>query len=178
MMINVLRAALAAFVIAAASPALAASGRLSSSPTEPVEAIYELLKKPAADRPEVWFRPPYRDAFLSRSLAALFKQDDRYMEESGDQGNLDFDVAANSQDPDIVGLSLTRLGIKDGAETVRATFGRDAGRMTVDFRVLFERGAWRIDDIRPHQGGKVLSARALLSQPYVCGSTTRTPCKR
>ena len=158
----------------ALGPARAAQG----SPVDPVKAVYALLEAGTTGKHEVWFRPPHRDRLLTRRLAALFATDDRYMEESGDQGNLDFDPAANSQDPDVSNC-LKPLPRRGAAERVQATFGANSHRMTVDFEIIREAGAWRIDDVQPHTDKQgTLSLRALLSQPYPCGSTTKTPCKR
>jgi len=67
----------------ALGPARAAQG----SPVDPVKAVYALLEAGTTGKHEVWFRPPHRDRLLTRRLAALFATDDRYMEESGDQGS-------------------------------------------------------------------------------------------
>ena len=124
--------------------------------------------------PPAW-RPPHRDRLLSKGLAALFARDDLYQDESGEMGNIGADPFLNGQDGEVKNLRVAVTGTPaDGQALVTASFQSLGKTVTVPFRMIWEAGAWRIDDI----GDGSDSIREALSQPYECGSFMKKPCTR
>lgn len=142
------------------------------TPEAPVKQAYAATIPKAA--PPAW-RPPHRDTLLSKSLAALFARDDLYQDESGEMGNIGADPFLNGQDGEVKNLRMVVTGKPaDGRALVTASFQSFGKLVKVPFRMIWEGGAWRIDDI----GNGSDSIRQALSQPYECGSFMKKPCTR
>ncbi len=137
--------------------------------------IRELASHGKAEPP---WRPPYRDELMSKRLAGLFARDDQYMEESGDEGNIDSDPFIGGQDGDVKNLKVT-IGSQEGDKaTVFADFRSLGKSVRVGFAMVRENGPWVIDDITNTVDKQSFRVGDLLSQPYDCGSFMNKPCKR
>jgi hypothetical protein len=127
-------AALALF----APPALAAEG----DPVSLVRELYRLHGETEKTKVSV-FKPPLRDRFFSRTLARLLAADDKRPE-----ARLTYDPIYNAQDFEISGLVVTLKSRRGMTSVVEARF-RNFGRPTrLEYDLVYERGAWRIADIR------------------------------
>lgn len=146
-----------------------------STPDATVRKAYEVTQKTLDGGGEPPWRPPHRDALLSRSLAALFARDDRYQDESGTIGHVGADPFIQGQDGEVKNLKVTvTQAPAAGKALVTASFRSFGKAMSVPFRMVEEGGGWRIDDI----GSGKNSVRRELAQPYDCGSFMGKPCKR
>jgi hypothetical protein len=110
---------------------------------------------------------PNRDLLFTSRLSQLFATDERYMQDSGELGNLDFDPFLNGQDGDIKALTVETKDLSASQATVNASFDSFDTRQTVRFMLVRQNGDWRIDDIiDPQEDGQAVSVAGLLSQPY------------
>lgn len=154
--------------------AATAAGAAEPTPDATVRKAYEITRKILDGGGEPPWRPPHRDALLSKGLAALFARDDLYQDESGEMGHIGADPFIQGQDGEVKNLKLavTRAPAAGKAQ-VTARFVSFGKPVSVVFSLVDEAG-WRIDDI----GTGKDSIRRDLSQPYDCGSFMRKPCKR
>jgi hypothetical protein len=154
----------------------AAAGHAAEpTPDATVRKAYTVTQKTLDGGGEPPWRPPHRDALMSKSLAALFARDDRYQDESGDIGHIGADPFIQGQDGEVKNLKVTvTQGPAAGKALVTASFRSFGKAMSVPFRMVEEGGGWRIDDI----GSGKNSVRRDLAQPYDCGSFMGKPCKR
>jgi hypothetical protein len=157
----------------------AAAHAAESTPDATVRKAYAVTQKTLDGGGEPPWRPPHRDALMSKGLAALFARDDRYQDESGDIGHVGADPFINGQDGELKDLQVGLAGKPSrGRARVVASFRSFGQKMAVRFLMIEEGGGWRIDDIDNRVEGKAYSIRAALSQPYDCGSFMGKPCKR
>lgn len=157
----------------------AAAHAAEPTPDATVRKAYEVTQKTLDGSGEPPWRPPHRDALMSRSLAALFARDDRYQDESGDIGHVGADPFIQGQDGEVKELQVKLAGkASQGRARVIASFRSFGQKMAVRFLMVEEGGGWRIDDIVNRIDGKAYSIRAGLSQPYDCGSFMGKPCRR
>ena len=146
---------------------LASSAALAEEPTAPVAKAYEIEKGQLDDIKAHKRGPldsPFREALFTERMAALVARNAR-CEEKGQICSLDFDPFINGQ---CCGLSNLKLQVASRAGSravVVATF-KNVTLSTVLFDAAFERGAWRIDDIKdPNRDkkGELISIAKLLS---------------
>ncbi|RXT46477.1 hypothetical protein B6S44_27145 [Bosea sp. Tri-44] len=169
------KAAAAAALVVLSLPGHAAE----PTPDATVRKAYEVTQKTLDGGGEPPWRPPHRDALMSKNLAALFARDDRYQDESGDIGHVGADPFINGQDGEVKDLQIGLAGkASRGRARVVASFRSFGQKMAVRFLMVEEGGGWRIDDIVNRIDGKAYSIRAALSQPYDCGSFMGKPCSR
>lgn len=162
-----------AIAFSALLPAIALAAE--PTPDATVRKAYAVTQKTLDGGGEPPWRPPHRDALMSKSLAALFARDDRYQDESGDIGHVGADPFIQGQDGEVKNLKVTvTQGPAGGKALVTASFRSFGKAMSVPFRMVEEGGGWRIDDI----GSGKNSVRRELAQPYDCGSFMGKPCKR
>jgi hypothetical protein len=90
---------------------------------------------------------------LSGSLQALWDADQKKSEASGEMGAVTFDVMTNAQDNKLSELVISSAPAGPGA-TVTARFKNYDQAVTVGWDMVQERGAWKVDNIRPE--GQVL----------------------
>lgn len=149
------------------------------TPDATVRKAYVITQKTLDGGGEPPWRPPHRDALMSKSLAALFARDDLFQDESGDIGHVGADPFINGQDGELKDLQVGLAGRPSrGRARVVASFRSFGQKMTVRFLMIEEGGGWRIDDIVNRVEGKAYSIRAALAQPYDCGSFMGKACKR
>lgn len=179
-MLKILRNLLiAVFVTLTAGLAAQWAAAAESTPEATVKQAYAATIRGLASSgpkapPPAW-RPPHRDRLLSKGLAALFARDDLYQDESGEMGNIGADPFLNGQDGEVKNLRIVVIGKPAaGQALVTASFQSLGKTVMVPFRMIWEAGAWRIDDI----GDGSDSIREALSQPYECGSFMKKPCTR
>ena len=90
------------------------------------------------------------DKYFTRELAGLIWQDAR---SSGDEvGALDGDPLFNAQDMKITNFQIQRATVKSGAANVPVTFENFGAKHQIVFRVVQQRGVWKIADIAYDEG--------------------------
>jgi len=90
------------------------------------------------------------DKYFTRELAGLIWQDAR---SSGDEvGALDGDPLFNAQDMKITNFQIKRATVMSGGASVPVTFENFGERHQIVFRVVQQRGVWKIADIAYDDG--------------------------
>lgn len=122
----------------------------ATDPRPPVVEAYRMtmasLGAPGHGNP---LDEPHRSRLLSTRLAALVAADQAESRKNDEPGRLNYDPFINGQDGEVQGLQLKALSSDGRKGTVRASFRSFGEAMTIDFALVFENGAWRIDDISP-----------------------------
>jgi hypothetical protein len=163
-------------VTAASALALPALAAPPGSPEAPIVAIYA---RAAAGNGEnggnfVYQEKKDRARWLSKSFAKAWNDADAATPK-GDETPPGFDPVSNSQNPKVLNVKVEVEKNNGKRATVAASFdswppGNTVGeqranppkRLTVRYDMVFERGRWRIDDIRGDIDGKSWSIRAIL----------------
>jgi len=90
------------------------------------------------------------DKYFTRELAGLIWRDAR---SSGDEvGALDGDPLFNAQDMKITNFQIQRATVMPGSASVPVTFANFGERHQIVFRLVQERGIWKIADIAYDDG--------------------------
>jgi hypothetical protein len=157
-----------------------ATAAWAEEPAAPVVKAYDI----EIDRvgPNDWLAPwegASREVLFSARLAALFARDQRYGQESHSVGLLGFDPLMPLGNISKDRLKL-RVVSRDGEKAVvEATIQDYGGRpaQKVMFETVFERNAWRIDEISERDDkGVLVSLTKTLQGPHECGSEIGKPC--
>ncbi len=127
------------------------------------------------------WQSPSREALFTERLAALFARDERYGQESHSVGLLDFDPFLYRYCCGINNLKLNIVSRGDDKAVVEATFDASSPQspQKVEFETVYERAAWRIDEIRDFasdQKGARVSIAGILHGQHDCGSDVAKPC--
>jgi hypothetical protein len=156
-------------VLFALPPAPAFAG--GSDPAEFVTSIYAHGREDAVWTQ--WLDAAKRKPWVSRDLAALWGRSDAKAHKSKDElGALDFDIATNSQLgwESFKGFTVKVVSQGDGRAVVNATLrnGPDTEARkfesdnVIEYDLVQEGGAWKIDDARSTADGKPWSLRQIL----------------
>ncbi|MBN9083490.1 MAG: DUF3828 domain-containing protein [Rhizobiales bacterium] len=158
----------ACLILGALLPAGMASAQTAETPVQVVTAIYKASagKNGKYEGPTAVQDKRMRGRYFSAKLASLFDRAQKEERRTGDV-IVDFDPITNSQDPSVIGLSITSEKEDDKSAVVAAKFrttlqGRDT--MTVRYDLIREKGGWRIDDIRGTVDKDAWSFRQILTQ--------------
>ena len=125
--------------ILALSIALARS-QPAADPGRLITAIYDSYMQPGDG-------PDYPPNLYSRRLQALIEAD-RNATPPGDVGHLDFDVFVNGQDWKLSKLRIVTLSRSATRAQVRVNFVNMGTPSELVFDLIFENGAWSIDEVR------------------------------
>jgi hypothetical protein len=158
--------------------ALATSAAMAEEPTAPVAKAYEIDQGKFEETKGLMpWQSPSREALFSARLAALFARDERYGQESHSVGLLDFDPFLHRYCCGINNLKINLVSRGDANAVVEATFDA-GGEQKVEFETVYERDAWRIDEIRDFDRDKkaTVSIAGILQGPHDCGSDVAKPC--
>lgn len=121
-----------------------------STPVDVVRPYYDAMLTP--DVPD-----PPRDGHFSAELKQIWDAFARH-----DREGIDFDPFINAQDFDITAVDLALEDPSTGRAVVRASFINFGEPRNVRFDMIFEEGAWRIDNMRgdnpPYDLRQVLTA--------------------
>ncbi len=103
--------------------------------------------------------PVTRGRWFTRDLIAVWKVAEDKADKDGDIGPVDFDLLTDSQDPEVRRVSITPREVKPASAMVRvglfAAKKAKAGEKpysVLEFVLLREGGAWRIDEVRKVSG--------------------------
>jgi hypothetical protein len=166
-----MRALALAFI--AMAPTISAAA--AEEPTAPVAKAYEIDQ---AAKDFLPWESPSREALFSERLAALFARDERYGQESHSVGLLGFDPFLYRYCCGVDNLKIDLVSRGDDKAVVEARFDA-GGPQRIEFDVVYERGAWRIDEIRDFdrdKKGAPVSIAAILQGQHECGSDVGKPC--
>lgn len=162
---------LVAVAFALATTALPAIAAPADTPEAFLSAIYarvtagdgtkggsEFTEAKAAGR---WF---------TRSLVKLWAEAEAKAETAGEIGPIDFDLLTDSQDPLVRRVAIEPREVKPESAVVRVSLyaakkpkvGEKPGAV-LDFVLLRESGAWRIDDVRQVSSTDPWTLRGLLA---------------
>ncbi len=112
----------------------------AADPGQMITAIYDSYLQPGGGPDD----PPN---LYSRRLQALIEAD-RKATPPGDVGHLDFDVFVNGQDWKLSKLRIVTLSRSATRAQVRVNFVNMGTPSELVFDLIFENGAWRIDEVR------------------------------
>lgn len=158
--------------------ALATSAAAADEPTAPVAKAYAIDQGKFEDTNGLMpWQSPSREALFSARLAALFARDERYGQDSHSVGLLDFDPFLYRYCCGVNNLKINLVSRSDAKAVVEATFDA-GGPQKVEFETVYERDAWRIDEIRDFDRDKkaAVSIVGILQGPHDCGSDVAKPC--
>lgn len=155
-----------------ASTAFAKPAAKAATPKAIVEKIYAyaLKEKGTKGMPFKFDSKKPLDPEFSSAMAAIWKKQAPLADKAG-QSLVDFDIVANSQDPQIKNVKITVEKEDDTSATVAAAFevgGVENEPSTPDvvrYDFVKENGAWKIDDVRGKVENDAWSFKAILSAP-------------
>lgn len=147
--------------LALCSLALPAAAQTSPTPTAPrpaaapaeapdavIKALYAAHMPSLQGKGEaVYMVPKSRARFFSAALARAIARDIAESKKTGEVGVLDFDLLANSQDPEVKDLQVVLISTEAGKTRVEARFTESGSATVVTYVLIVEGGAWRIFDI-------------------------------
>src|SRR5262249_22858067 len=97
---------------------------------------------------------------------AMVDQEARFAKETdGDPEGIDFDVFINAQDWQLSNLTVaTESVVPESHAVVRARFVNAGSPTEVAYDMVWENGAWRIDNMRSGNGADAWELRALVAR--------------
>ena len=115
----------------------------ASDPAAIIRPLYDRYLTEGAEFPDVRNQAPWSDDLWTKLEAMMARS------EAINEPILDFDPLIDAQDYQLANLSVTTDAVvEDSHATVRASFA-NAGRPTeVIYDMVWEGGAWRVDNIR------------------------------
>ena len=157
---------------------LATRAASAEEPTAPVAKAYEIDQgKFEYTNGLMPWQSPSREALFSARLDALFARDERYGQDSHSVGRLGFDPFLYRRCCGVNNLKINLVSRSDAKAVVEATFDA-GGEQKVEFETVYERDAWRIDEIRDFDRDKKapVSIAGILQGPHDCGSDVAKAC--
>lgn len=113
--------------------------------SDPLALITAIYKAYASDRVNI-------DKVFSRRLQGLLDDDAKKTPE-GDAGTIDWDVFVNGNDFEISKVKIALLSKSPTQARVQAQFDNMKKPQEITFDLVFEDGAWRIDDVSSTRKG-------------------------
>jgi len=126
-----------------ATPASTAA-QTAPDPADTIRPLYErYFARTETNFPPLLEQAPWSAAMRAR-LEAMMQRS-----EAAQAPILDFDPFINAQDWQLTALSVTTDAVAPGSHAVaRATFNNAGQRQEIIYDLVWENGAWRVDNIR------------------------------
>ena len=142
---------------AAASP-ISTPNTATSETAKPDSTVADLYKQHDAKK-SPFYQTKDRasvDKYFTKATADLIWKDAKSSESEGGVGALGADPLYDAQDTDIKNFKVGQAEIKDKSANVPVTFENFGKKQTINFALVKENDAWKIEDIKYEKSGSLV----------------------